>query len=298
MIKVNGIITAMVTPLNTNESVDIQKTEKLINYLLRNKVDGLFILGTNGEAHALSNKEKVLFAKKVVEITNKRVPIYAGVGGNSTNETIIMAKKIEAVGVDALSIITPYFIPITQEELYEHYAMIASSTSLPIILYNMPSNTGINIEVDTLKKLSEIDNIIGIKDSSGDLENTKKYIDVTSNQSDFYVLSGSDSKILDILIEGGDGAVTAVSNVLTETIVNIYKFWKNNDVVKAREYQNLIEPIRAVLKKGTIPSVLKASLNEMGIPVGLACKPTKMPKEDVLKDLRMTLETYKQQNLI
>lgn len=298
MLEVNGIITAMVTPLNEDESVDIHATEMLISHLLNNGVDGLFILGTNGEAHVLSKREKLLFAEEVVRITDHRVPVYAGVGENATNETISMAKKMENIGVDALSVITPYFIPITQEELYEHYALIAASTRLPIILYNMPSKTGINIEVDTLKKLSKINSIIGIKDSSGDLKNLKNYIYATSDQPNFYVLSGSDSKILDVLNLGGDGAVTALSNVLSKTIVNIYSFWEKKNLVNARKYQDSIEPFRMLLKKGTIPSVLKATLCEIGIPVGPACKPIIMPTEDVHEDIKLTLDRYKQQNLL
>ena len=144
----NGIITAMVTPFESSGNIDIKATEILIEKLIANGVQGIFVLGTNGEFHVIENDMKIKFAKKVVEIVAKRVPVYAGAGGNSTDEVIKLGKQMIAVGVDALSVITPYFVSLKENELYNHYQMIAENLAIPIVLYNIPKNTGINLSFE------------------------------------------------------------------------------------------------------------------------------------------------------
>ena len=159
-----GLITAMVTPFNNDgQGINKQAVEQLIIYLIDRGTNGLFTLGTNGESYLVSEKEKLEFVEYVTEFTNGQVPVYAGSGANSTQETIELSKKLSKYNIDALSVITPYFAKHTEEELFQHYKAVAESVDLPIILYNIPARTGNNISAELLERLIEIDNIVGIK---------------------------------------------------------------------------------------------------------------------------------------
>ena len=288
----NGIITAMVTPFESSGNIDIKATEILIEKLIANGVQGIFVLGTNGEFHVIENDMKIKFAKKVVEIVAKRVPVYAGAGGNSTNEVIKLGKQMIAVGVDALSVITPYFVSLEEDELYNHYKMIAENLAIPIVLYNIPKNTGINLSFELVSKLSKISNIIGIKDSSGDINNIAGYIDNTS-RDEFSVLSGSDSLILKALKLGASGAISATSNLLTTNNVEIYKQFIAGNLDKAEQWQQSLEEFRRILKYASIPSVLKQSLSLSGIDVGvprLPVLPVTNPNDN--QDIINTIKNY------
>lgn len=288
----NGIITAMVTPFESSGNIDIKATEILIEKLIANGVQGIFVLGTNGEFHVIENDMKIKFAKKVVEIVAKRVPVYAGAGSNSTGEVIKLGKQMIAVGVDALSVITPYFVLLKENELYNHYKMIAENLAIPIVLYNIPKNTGINLSFELVSKLSKISNIIGIKDSSGDINNIAGYIDNTS-RDEFSVLSGSDSLILKALKIGATGAISATSNLLTTNNVEIYKQFIAGNLDKAEQWQQSLEEFRRILKYASIPSVLKQSLSLSGIDVGvprLPVLPVTNPNDN--QDIVNTIKNY------
>ena len=287
-----GIICAMITPLDENQNINEKATRELIDYLIDRGVYGLFILGTNGECHMLTDDEKVEFAKIVIEHTNNRVPVFVGTGGNSTREVINLSKRMEEIGASALSIITPYFVPPTQEELILHYKAIAESVNLPIMMYNMPGKTGINIEPESVRELSKVKNIVGIKDSSGKLDNMKAYIEVTKGE-DFGVFSGSDSLILDILKAGGQGAVAATANFLTEIDVAIYNNFIKGDLEAAQKAQDSIEELRRILKLGTIPSVIKKTVVLNEINVGPARLPVTEPTGEALEEIKKVVENYK-----
>ncbi len=287
-----GIICAMITPLDENQNINPKATCELIDYLIDKGVYGLFILGTNGECHVLTNDEKVEFAQIVINHTNNRVPVFVGTGGNSTNEVIKLSKRMEQIGASALSVITPYFVPPTQEELIEHYKAIAASVNLPILMYNMPGKTGINIEPESVAELAKVKNIVGIKDSGGKLDNMKAYLEVTKGQ-DFGVFSGSDSLILDILKAGGQGAVAATANFLAEIDVAIYNNFVKGDLEAAKKAQDSIEELRRILKFGTIPSVIKETVTLNGIDVGPARLPATMPSGEKLEEIKAVVENYK-----
>jgi 4-hydroxy-tetrahydrodipicolinate synthase len=290
--KYKGIICAMITPLDENQEINPKATRELIDYLIDNGIYGLFILGTNGECHVLTNDEKVEFAKIVIEHTNNRVPVFVGTGGNSTREVINLSKKMEAIGANALSVITPYFVPPTQQELIAHYKAVASVVNLPILMYNMPGKTGINIEPESVRELAKVKNIVGIKDSGGKLENMKAYLEVTKGE-DFGVFSGSDSLILDILNAGGQGAVAATANFLVEIDVAIYNNFIKGDLEAAKKAQNSIEELRRILKFGTIPSVIKQTVVLNGIDVGPARLPATQPTGEKLEEIKRVVEAYK-----
>ncbi|EQF22431.1 dihydrodipicolinate synthase [Clostridioides difficile CD160] len=290
--KYKGIICAMITPFDENQNINPQATCELIDYLVGKGVYGLFILGTNGECHVLTDDEKVEFAKIVVNHTNNRVPVFVGTGGNSTREVISLSKRMESIGASALSIITPYFVTPTQEELILHYKTIANSVNLPIMMYNMPGKTGINIEPESVRELAKIKNIVGIKDSSGKLDNMKAYIEVTKSE-DFSIFSGSDSLILDSLKAGGQGAVAATANFLTEIDIAIYENFMKGDLEEAQKAQSSIEELRRILKLGTIPSVIKKAVVFNGINVGTARLPVTEPTGKALEEIKQVVKNYR-----
>lgn len=289
--KIQGIIPAMVTPMDKNQEIDVEATRRHIDFLISKGVDGIFILGTNGEFHVLDVQEKLDFAKIVVEHTNKRVPVYGGAGACSTREAIQLAQGLEAAGVDALSVITPYLIKVSQEELVTHYTMIAKAVSIPLILYNIPSNTGINIDPATLSDLIDIPNIVGIKDSSGNMENTQGYLDVAKNH-EFSVLVGSDSKILEGLKRGAAGSVASTANAIPEHIVGLYRAFQNNELEKATRMQADVDEIRAVGKLATVPSMIKRCVSLRGNDVGEARYPVAPVGSKFDSEIKAMLKFY------
>lgn len=288
---VKGIIVAMVTPFDENQNIDFQATRQLVNKLIDDGVYGIFILGTNGEFHVLNNQEKVEFAKCVIDEVKKRVPVYVGTGGNSTAEVIALSKQMEALGADALSVITPYFLVPSQEELIAHYKAVAAAVHVPIVLYNIPKNTGINIAVETVAQLAKVDNIVGIKDSSGNIDNIAGYIEAAKGEK-FSVLSGSDSLILKALKIGAVGAIAATANLLTKNDVEIYENFINHRLEEAEKGQEKIEVLRSVLKLATVPSVLKKSLVLSNVPVGPCRLPVQEPKAEVIPKIKEMLAFY------
>lgn len=291
--KIEGIITPIVTPFHRNDdqTINYDALKSLIDHLIEKGVNGIFILGSNGEFHVVSHEETVEFTKKTVEIVNHRVPVYVGTGGNSTQEVIRLSKEVEMAGADALSVITPFFISPTQEELVDHYKKIAESTSLPIVLYNIPKSTKINLSKETVAKLAKIENIKAIKDSSGDMQNLKDYVDAVQG-SDTVVLVGSDSKIAPAIRLGAVGAIAGTSNVITDHVVGLYQDLMNGNDKAADEKQADIEHIRNVITLGTVPSVMKRAVELLGIPVGPARLPVKeLDRKEDEKIIKM-LQAY------
>ncbi|RSL30088.1 4-hydroxy-tetrahydrodipicolinate synthase [Salibacterium salarium] len=274
-----GIVPALLTPMTADDEINEKSTRELVNHLIKAGVHGIFALGTNGEFHTLTKEEKLKVATIVKEEINGRVPLAVGTGGNSTSEVIELSQEMENIGVDVLSIITPYFDPLSQDELIDHYRNIAGATNLPIILYNMPSRTGVSLHPDTVATLSKIDNIVGIKDSSGNFDNILKYIENTDDN--FSVLSGSDSLILWTLIAGGSGAVAATANVFPEIGVSIYNSWKEGHIKKAQTFQENLRTIRNASQLATVPAVYKKAVELKGIAIG----PPRPPVKEVSADL-------------
>lgn len=276
--KIEGIITPIVTPFHRDalQSINYEALKELIDHLIDKGVNGIFILGSNGEFHVVNHEECIALTKKTVEYVSHRVPVYVGTGGNSTQEVIRLSKEVEAAGADALSIITPYFISPSQEELVNHYKMIAASTKLPIVLYNIPKTTKINLTKESVAQLAKVDNIKAIKDSSGDMGNLKGYIEAVQG-SDTVVLVGSDSKIAPAMKLGAVGAIAGTSNVITEHVVGLYNDIMEGRIAEAEKKQEEIEYIRSVLQLATVPSMMKRAVEVLGIEVG----PARLPVRDV-----------------
>lgn len=290
--KIKGIITAMVTPLS-EDGINEAATRKLVNKLINDGVHGLFVLGTNGEFYALSEAEKLALVKIVVDEAAGRVPVFAGSGGISTEEVIKVTNQFAELGVDAVSVITPYLIKLSDEELIQHYQTIALNTNLPMILYNIPANTQLSINESVFKELIQLPQIIGIKDSSGKLENIQMYLEM-NDREDFSILIGSDSLILPALQMGVDGAVAATSNVLTKTDLGIYQAFLENKMERAQVLQESINDFRGILKLATVPSVLKHSLELIGFPVGAPKNPVRKVSSKFDAEICETLSKYKE----
>ena len=265
--KIKGIIAAMVTSMNADESLNEAEIRAQVNRQIAAGADAVFCLGTNGEFYILNEEEKLRVIRIVVEETAGRVPVYAGTGCPGTEATIALSKKAQALGADVLSVISPYFAAISQEEIFRHYQALAKSVDIPIVMYNMPARTGNNIAPETAARLARIPGIAGIKDSSGNWENLKAYIECTRGM-DFSVLSGNDSLILDTLKEGGAGGITAVANIYPHTMVSIYRRFIAGDMAGALAAQESIADIRACFKFGNPNTVTKTAANLAGQKVG------------------------------
>ncbi|WP_026326847.1 4-hydroxy-tetrahydrodipicolinate synthase [Paenibacillus ginsengihumi] len=298
MIIPQGILPALVTPFKDDESLDENALRQLVRRAVESGVHGLFCLGTNGEFFSLTTAEKLRITEIVVEEANGRVPVYAGAGGIGTNETKALIRDMAALGVDAVSVITPYFLSFTQQELRDHYLRLADSTALPIVLYNIPARTGNALAAKTVAELSKVPNIVGIKDSSGSFDNILQYIAVTEHDDRFSVLAGTDSLILPTLMSGGKGAISATANVFPKQVAAIYENWKKGDFVAAEKAQGVLRELRNRFGLGTLPSVLKEAMNMIGLPAGCSRLPVAPLTAQARAELAMTMQAYRDQGLV
>lgn len=289
--EAKGLITPVATALDENENFEPGMYREFIDHLIEAGVSGIFPMGTNGEFYAFSQDEKLEIIKTAVEAVHGRVPVYAGTGCVTTKETIEFSKRVQDLGVDCLSAISPYFVAVSQDDLYTHFDAVASAIDMPILLYNIPARTGNNIAFGTVKRLlAEHENIIGIKDSSGNFDNTLKYIENTDPR--IQVLAGSDSLILWTLMAGGKGAISGCSNVFPELMVSIYKYWGVGDIEKANEAQKKIRPFRNVMQMGNPNSVVKLAVNMRGWKVGPARRPSNCTNPKIKAALEEVFKLY------
>jgi len=266
-----GIIPAMVTPVTSEGKINVEALRKLTNYLIDGGVHGLFPVGSQGEFYALTFEEKKQIIEVVVEETRGRVPVYAGTGAITTREAVALTKMAEAAGAGAVSIITPFFIHPNETELFEFYSAIAKATRLPVLLYNNPARTGVNLSANFVVRASKIENIVGIKDSSGDLTLTSEYIRRTNEK--FSVLAGRDTLIYGTLCYGGKGAIAATANVAPKVIVEIYEAFMAGDMKRSLQAQFRLAPLRLAFDLGTFPVVIKEALTLIGIDAGIGIPP-------------------------
>lgn len=289
-----GIITPIVTPFyrDHDQNINYEATKQLLDHLLDHGVKGIFILGSNGEFHVLNTEEKIAFAKAVIDYVNKRVPVYVGTGSCSTKECIMLSKKMEELGADALSIITPYFLKPSDDDLYAHYKEVAQSVSIPIVLYNIPKATGCPLSPALVDRLADIENIKGIKDSSGEVERMKAYAQICKKK-DVCLLVGSDSKISLGYELGATGAVAGTSNAIVDTLVALDIALRANKEQEAVKLQADIDVLRGVLGLGTVPSVMKRAMELAGIAnIGPARKPVQELSEDDDEKIKEMLHYY------
>jgi 4-hydroxy-tetrahydrodipicolinate synthase len=283
--KLQGIIPPAVTPMTSAEELDLPRLRSTLERLLMAGVHGLFVLGTSGEFYALDEAEKQTVIAAAVAHTNKRVPVIAGTGAATTRDAVRLTKLAEREGADAVAVITPFFLSPTQQELFDHFRRIAESTRLPVLLYVNPSMTGgVKLDLDTIVRLSEVPNIAGMKDSTGDLALLIET--VRTAKPGFLVFQGRDTLIEPALANGAVGAVPSMANIVPELAVAIYESHRRGDHAAAKAAQARFSRLRLAMV-GTPPGTVKAAMNLAGVPVG----PSRSPIGPVTAEQRKAMQT-------
>ncbi|WML23925.1 4-hydroxy-tetrahydrodipicolinate synthase [Neobacillus sp. OS1-33] len=260
------LLTAMVTPFDQNGEADFNATRNLVDYLIENGTDGIVVAGTTGESPTLSSEEKVALFQFVVNVVNGRVPVIAGTGSNNTRASISLTKQAEEAGVDGIMLVAPYYNKPSQEGMYQHFKAIAESTSLPIMIYNIPGRCAVNISAETIVRLSQLPNIVAVKEASGNLDAMAEIISQTP--SDFSLYSGDDGLTLPVLAIGGTGVVSVASHVIGNEMKDMIQLFKNGQVQEAASAHRRLLPIMKALFTAPNPAPVKAALNINGVNVG------------------------------
>ena len=290
MMKPGRLLTAMVTPFDEKGEVDYEQAKKLALALLESGSEGLIVVGTTGESPTLTKDEELRLFAEIKSAVGDRGAIVAGTGSNSTAEAIAATRGAEKVGADACLLVVPYYNKPTQEGLYQHFKAIADSTALPCIPYNVPSRTVTGLSVETTVRLSKIDNIIGVKEASGNLEQIAKIVEGTDD--DFLVWSGNDSDTLPLLAVGGYGVISVVAHLVGKQISEmIYSFIDGNTKKAAEIHRHLLPLVNAMFVVSN-PIPVKYSVNQVGFRVGKPRMPLNEPDEKTAALINETLKNY------
>lgn len=265
-VNFGSVLTAMVTPFDQIGNIDFANTTLLIEHLIANKTDALVVAGTTGESPTLSYEEKLALFQHVVKVVNKRIPVIAGTGSNNTKQTVELTKQAELIGVDGIMLVAPYYNKPSQDGMYEHFKTISLATSLPIMLYNIPGRSTVNLGVELVVRLAELPNIVAMKEASGNLDQITEIIAKTPE--DFIVYSGDDGLTLPILAIGGNGVVSVASHVIgveMQEMVAAFKEGRRHDAAKL--HQKLL-PLMKALFIAPNPAPVKVALEWNGINTG------------------------------
>lgn len=282
-----GSCVALVTPFTEN-GVDFKKLDELIEWHIQEGTDALLICGTTGEASTMPDEEHKSVIRHAVEKINKRVHVMAGAGSNDTRHAIELSKFCESVGADSILTVTPYYNKTTQEGLYQHFKAIAESINIPVVLYNVPSRTNLNINPSTLKRLSEIENIVALKECN--LLQASEVFHLCGDNLDLY--SGEDGNIVPLLALGGKGVISVMANIIPKDTHNIVKSFLNGDLETSRKLQIKTVPIEKALFCETSPIPVKAAMNLMGMNVGSCRMPLVGISDSGLAQLKKALKEY------
>lgn len=265
----HGIVPASVTPFRPDERIDYEAWQGLIEVLLSSGVHGIFALGGQGEFFALSEEEREVAARFCAQTVDGRVPVYVNVGAVTTQQAVRLAQKAEADGADCLVVVTPYYIRPSADELVEHLVEVSHSVRVPVLAYNIPERTGVELNAAMLGRVAEIcENFAGLKDSSGKVEAIPAYIALGLT-----VLIGRDHLVLEAFKRGAAGAIAACANVIPRAFVELYDAFRAGNMEQAERLQALIEPLRRAFALGTFPAVVKEALGMIGLGVGLCRRP-------------------------
>ena len=290
MKKLGRLLTAMVTPFNVEGMVDYEQAKRLALALLRSGSEGLVVSGTTGESPTLSPEEKLRLFAEVKSVVGKQGTVIAGTGSSSTAVSLGLTKEAERTGVDACLLVVPYYNKPTQEGLYQHFKTIAQGTNLPCILYNVPSRTITSLSADTTTKLSHIDNVIGIKEASSNLDQISKIISSTGD--DFPVWSGNDSDTLPILTLGGYGVISVASHLVGNQIREMINSITSGKVAEAASIHRRLLPLINALFVVSNPIPVKYALNYLGFNVGKPRLPLTELDEKSATLIKDTLKNY------
>lgn len=290
------LLTAMVTPFDAREEVDYPATSQLIEHLIANGTEGLVVSGTTGESPTITDKEKVELFKYVVKEVNGRIPVLAGTGSNNTRESIELTREAENAGVDGIMLVVPYYNKPSQEGLYAHFAAIASATTLPVMLYNIPGRSAVNMTPETIIRLSQIENIVSVKEASGDLDAAAEIIEGTDD--DFSVYSGDDGMTIPMLAIGGTGVVSVSAHVIGNDMQSMIQSFLAGDHQKAASIHRAILPIVKAVFSAPSPTPVKAALEYLNVPVGGVRLPLVTLNEEEKTHVISVLENYLADNKI
>ena len=279
---------ALVTPFD-GDKINFKRIGELIEMHIAAGTDAIIICGTTGEAPALADRDHLDILKYTVDKAAGRIPIIAGTGSNDTAHAIWFSQEAEQFGADGVLCVTPYYNKTTQKGLYEHYKAIAESISIPVILYNIPSRTGVNIAVETLKKLAGIDNIVAIKEASGDFGYAAR---IAAEVPELYIYSGNDNMVVPLMSLGAKGVISVVANILPTDTRDLCQYCLDGDFINGRELQlKMLELINSLfIEVNPIP--IKAAMNLMGMDVGEARLPLVGMSEANLKKLKSAMQGY------
>lgn len=260
-----GVATALATPMTPNGGIDYDSYRRLVNFQIDAGINALIVAGTTGEGSTLSSEEKLELLKITLELRGTRdIPVILGTGSNNTLTAIENTRLAKENGADAALIVTPYYNKTSQEGLLAHYYAIADSVDIPIILYNVPGRTGLNILADTVVKLADHRNIVGLKDATGSMPYLDSVINNLNDRENFALYSGDDGSFFDFLAHGGDGVISVVTNCTPKSFLREYNLFIQGDISGARKLQQTLNPFICSLFADVSPTPVKAVLNTMG----------------------------------
>jgi len=288
MVNLGKVLTAMVTPFKADLSVDWKRVEEIADYLVTNGSEGLVVHGTTGESPTLTHEEEYELYRVVKKAVGGRAKIVAGTGSNSTETTVKSSREAEKIGVDGLMVVVPYYNKPSQEGMFQHFKAVAESTSLPIIIYNIPGRTGINMTPETTARLAGVKNIAGLKDAAGNLDQTSATRQLCPK--DFTIWSGDDSLTLPMLSVGALGIISVASHIVGKEIAQMVNAYHSGDVRKAAEIHLRLMPIFKVLFITSNPSPVKYALELVGQPVGKPRLPLVEPSESEKQQIKKVLQ--------
>ena len=281
--RFHGIVPAIATPFTDDYRLDEGRLRALIDWYIENGVHGISVGGSQGEFFALEREEHIRLTEVAARAVNGRVPLYAGTGTITTRGSIALTQAAEASGADVAMIITPFFISPTADELVEHYRAIAAATKLPVMLYNNPPRTGVNVLPRVFLRCAAIDNIIGIKDSSGDVTQLAEYVRLTGGKK--IVFAGRDTIILSTVVHGGSGAISPAANVFPRLVVRLYDALRAGEMKEAQRLSDILAPLRAAWELGSFPVIKEA----MAL-VGRSAGPARLPITPLSAEKRAELK--------
>ena len=274
-----GSIPAVITPFKNNK-VDFESLHKIINFLILNGSNGLVPCGTTGESPTLSHDEHKNIIEETIKINDKRLPIIAGTGSNNTSEAIDFTKHAESSGANAALVVTPYYNKPTQKGLYSHFAAIAKSVKIPIIIYNIPGRSIVDMSIETMIELSKIENIVGVKDATNDL--FRPLITASKMKSDFCYLSGEDGTCLAFLAQGGHGCISVTANVAPKLCSDLHMAWNDGNINKAQEINLKLASLHNSLFIESSPGPVKFAASLLG----LCSQNTRLPLSEIKDDTK------------
>lgn len=283
-----GVGVAIITPMNKDGSVNYPMLDTLLDFQIENGSDSIVICGTTGESSTMSDSEHIDVIAHTVEYVDHRIPVVAGAGSNDTAYAVWLSKESRAAGADALLQVTPYYNKTSQRGLIKHFEAIADATDLPIILYNVPSRTGVNITIDTYKALAKNPNIVATKEASGDISHVAKIIEACGDELAIY--SGNDDQIIPILALGGVGVISVLANVLPRQTHEVCRLFFENDISAAKELMQKLLPLANALFMDVNPIPVKEAVNIMGYDVGECRLPLVKMEEDKIETLKAVMQ--------